>query len=126
MQANKQKGVTLIELMIVVVVIGVLSSVAYPSYVEHQRTGNRTSAQTGLMMLQLWMEDQYTRNGNYPASVDNNSCSSCNLNTDYYNYSASFINGGLPPYTLAATPKANTTQSSDKCGVLSVTASGTY
>ncbi len=124
MHRNKHKGVTLIEMMVVVVIVGVLASVAYPSYIEHQRSGNRTSAQASLMMLHLWMEEQFTTTGAYPSSVDNSSCPSCNLNTDYYNYSATYVSGGLPVYTLAATPKASSMQNADKCGVLTVAASG--
>ena len=122
MRASKQKGVTLIEMLVVVVIIGVLASVAYPSYTEHQRTGNRASAKASLMKLHLWMEEQFSLNGAYPTSVDNNSCPSCTLDTAVYTFSASFSTS-MPVYTLTATPIRQTIQGSDRCGVLSVDAS---
>lgn len=41
-------GFTLIEVLIVVVVIGILASIAYPSYMESVRKSNRTDAKAGL------------------------------------------------------------------------------
>ena len=54
----KSKGFTLIELMIVLVVVAILAAVAYPTYRESVRKGNRRAAQA-LMMEIVNRQHQY-------------------------------------------------------------------
>ncbi|WP_319004934.1 type IV pilin protein [Microbulbifer aggregans] len=70
---KKQRGFTLIELMIVVAVIGVLAGIAIPSYQEHVKKARRADAQGALMGLAQAMEKHFTVNGTYVgAGSDNN------------------------------------------------------
>lgn len=59
------KGFTLIEVMIVVAIIGILASVAYPSYTDYVRRGQVTEAFTQLSTWRTKMEQYYQDNRNY-------------------------------------------------------------
>lgn len=49
--ANRMRGVTLMELMIVVVVIGILTAIAYPNYREFAARAKRTEAKALLLEI---------------------------------------------------------------------------
>lgn len=62
---KKQFGFTLIELMIVVVIVGILAAIAWPSYQNQVRSSNRADAQGALLGLAQAMERHFTQNGSY-------------------------------------------------------------
>ena len=72
---RKQRGVTLMELMTVVVIIGILASIAYPSYRAQVRRSNRTEARVALEQTAGALEKCYTR---YMAYNDNTNCPTSN------------------------------------------------
>ncbi len=61
-------GFTLIELMIVVAVIGILSMIAYPSYIDHVRKARTADAMGVLLVAAQWMEREYTTTNDYPSA----------------------------------------------------------
>ena len=115
-------GFTLIELMIVIAIIAILTSIAYPSYQDSVRKSRRAAAQADLIELSSFMERFFTENNKYhqnnaatPVAV-----SPPFVNTAFYTYS-------LPAktatsFTLRATPTG--AQTSDDCGTMSLSQTG--
>ncbi|WP_439100689.1 type IV pilin protein [Congregibacter sp.] len=67
--SNRQSGFTLIELMIVVVILGILVTVALPSYQRSIVRSNRADAQAALLGFAQAMERRFTQNYSYEAAA---------------------------------------------------------
>lgn len=63
-RSAQESGFTLIELMIVVVIIGILAAIAFPSYQDSVERSRRSDAQAALTAFSAAMERYYTDNGN--------------------------------------------------------------
>lgn len=116
-----RRGFTLIELMIVVLVIGVLAAIAYPSYSQHVIKSRRAAAQACLQEVAQYMERFYTTNLTYlGAAVPVMQCRT-DLGRFYrIGLQAAATDKG---YTLQAVP--TTAQKDPRCATLSVDVAGT-
>lgn len=68
MKMQKQKGFTLVELMIAVVIVGILSAIAYPSYTAHLTRGRIAAATGGLASWKVQMTQFYMDTKAYDGS----------------------------------------------------------
>jgi type IV pilus assembly protein PilE len=117
-----QRGFTLIELMIVVVVISVLAAIAIPNYLEQSRKGRRAEASRAIGEYQLALERWRAENPTYGACPSGVTCSGTRPSlptSDYYTISESSVTAA--GYTLTATRTPGGKMASDRCGNLSAT-----
>ena len=64
------RGVTLLELMIVVVIIGILTAIAYPNYQAFVARAKRTEARALLLEIAISQERFYLQNNIYGSMAD--------------------------------------------------------
>ena len=128
-------GFTLVELMIVVAIVAILATIAYPSYQEQIRRSNRAEAKGLLTEDAHFLERNYTVNNCYHRS-DAACASAANVTlprtqspgtgTAKYTITAAY-SADAPCtlgqcFTLSAAPTGNMT--GDACGTLTLTQAG--
>lgn len=69
-KGRKGQGFTLIELMITVAIIGIIASIAYPSYTRYVIESRRVDAQQALSSFATSMERYRTQNMTYRGAAD--------------------------------------------------------
>lgn len=129
----KERGVTLIELLIVIVVVGILTAIAVPSYQAYMQRGYRAEAKTILMEDATILERNFTLANKY--TLDSGGNSTTNLitaqspksGTAIYNITlvaADSSANASANFTLTATPVAGGPMASDTCGALTLSNTG--
>jgi len=118
------RGMTLIELLAVIIILGILTTIAVPSYRAYLIRSQRTEARTSLLQVQAAQEKFYLQNNAYtnnmtalgvPATSD----------TGLYTIAVPTLGAAGQSYTATATPVTGGSQAADtKCTQLSVTDTG--
>ena len=83
---TRMRGITLIELMIVVVVVSILAAIAYPNYQEFVARAKRNEARAALLRLATNQERFYLNNNTFTADMTQIGFSSSPFTTEtgYY------------------------------------------
>jgi type IV pilus assembly protein PilE len=137
---NQHRGFTLIELMITVAIIGLLASVALPSYSSYIARARRADARTQLLQAAQFMQRFYAANDSYSSDRAGNdviSAMPANLKkspsdgTAIYQLNTSISTAGnytatvtVSAYTLTMAPISGGVAASDACGMFTITSTG--
>lgn len=106
LSSKETTGFTLIELMIAIAIIGLLASIALPSYQQYVENTRRSEAQAVMAEASLALEQWYSRSYTYVGFTGFTQSPETG-NADYnltYNLTAT-------TYTMTATPVAGGSQS---------------
>lgn len=98
------RGITLMELLIVVVIIGILSAIAYPNYRQYAARAKRTEAKSALLQIATNQERFYLQNNSYTADMTNLGFGAAsNYTTDSGSYVVNVTAANANNFTATAT-----------------------
>jgi type IV pilus assembly protein PilE len=114
------RGVTLFELMIVVLVIGIMAAIAVPGYRKYMIRTQRSEAKIALLHLQTAQEKRYLQQNSYTDDVTGSPAANPPglglpgmSETQKYDITATLNDAGGQTYTATATPKYAQADDSD-------------
>lgn len=122
---HRMRGITLLELMIVVVVVSILAAVAYPNYREFTARAKRNEAKAALLRIATNQERFYLQNNTYTTDMtDLGFPVADNYITDSESYNVRVPSADASNFTATATYRLGGAESS-KCNVFQLDGRGT-
>lgn len=111
----KKSGFTLIELLIAIVIVGILVSIAVPSYQKSVQKARRSDAKVALEKAAVLQEQHYFANSVFTTSTDDLGGSATTLLSPegHYTVTAALVGGNTNTFVLTATALLSSPQWDD-------------
>ena len=113
---RRNRGFTLIELMVAVVIVGILAAIAYPSYKTYVLKGHRSSAQAFLMDAAQRQQQYFLDNRSYAPDVATLFGTATAIPSEvspYYQIIVATTAGPPPTFLITAAPQGTQVASSE-------------
>lgn len=120
------KGFTLVELMITVVIVGILASVAIPAYTQYTVRAKRAAAESFIMSVANKQEQYILDARQYATTLALLNMTPPADVSAHYNITITTDMTATPPaYTIEAAPTGSQATNDTKCGTVSINQAGT-
>lgn len=120
----KQQGFTLIEVMITVVIVGILASIAYPSYTQFVAKGARGDGLAGVMHVANLQEQYYLDHRSFTTDMTKLGLSADPWVVENTYYKVDTTLSG-DDFTVTATAVGVQATRDSTCAAISLTSTGT-
>lgn len=110
---NYNKGLSLIELLVTIAIVGILTGIAYPIYANYINNSRRVQAEQTLLMMSQDMEVYHSQHGSY---LDANLKTLASYITEQKHYTFTIDELTDSSYLLMAKPVGT----DKKCGALTL------
>ena len=107
-RSTRQRGFTLVELMVVIVIVALMAAIAVPLYTNYVKDARRSEAAGGLAAVATAQQTYYQRNNAFTNSLANLNVDVSDLAANWTFANPSLIAGPPVGFSCVATGKAAT------------------
>jgi type IV pilus assembly protein PilE len=130
--SSREQGITLIELVVVLGIVGILASLALPSYRNYVLRANRTEGRSALLALATAQEKFYLQCKTYAATIDQDAVSNCDTGllrfpaySEHGHYQITIASADTSGWAAEAAPAGDSPQFRDvRCQKYELTSTG--
>lgn len=122
------KGFTLVELMIAVVIVGILASVAIPAYTQYTVRAKRAAAESFIMSVANKQEQYILDARQYTETLGTGGLgltAPADVSAHYSITITTNMTATPPTYIIEAAPTGSQATNDTKCGTVSINQAGT-
>ena len=120
---HPMRGITLMELLIVVVIVGILATIAYPNYREFAARAKRTEARAALLKIATNQERFYLQNNTFTSDLTALGFDSDPFTTDSESYRVRVTSADASNFTAEA-DYIPTDSEAGKCNIFGIDGRG--